>query len=271
LVTIRAAAGYSPVADIIAVKNGERISIEGIQFSPTGGLDGFSADKTVPPGQYVRIANCSIRNQGKRGGKDVPLMSFNHGIGAAGAPLEILNCWFDGSVFVGVRADQPIRFHNCILPRVDLVPARQEDKEAWHTIEFDRCAVWSPEPRLGRGGLTWAREFSPPNIEVVANNTLFEAHSWIRRPHNNPLRWKGSRNLFRIGNPDWFNTESNQIISGVDDLRTAFQSDADSLEAKPLAWQPEQWKLLPGSPGYQAAPNGKDIGADIDQLIQALR
>jgi hypothetical protein len=54
--------------------------------------------------------------------------------------------------------------------------------------------------------------------------------------------------------------------NGIADWRRLRNSDADSVEIDPLLYDPQQWRLLPGSPGHKQGPNGKDHGADVDKL-----
>ncbi len=271
LVTIRAGAGYSPEVGSLHVTPECRVILEGLRFAPGAMLSAYAQRPNPAEGQYVRIANCSFQTRNSPSVHRTGPVSVNHGTGDQELPLVIQNCWLDGTLLLQGRPDQPIRLDNCIVPKVDLFSTRKEDENAWHRIEFNRCAVWSPEPRHGRGGLFWANGIR--HLEVVAHGTLFETPVVIRQD-SYPLRWRGTKNLYRVGYPDWFHTavqpESNQVISGLDELRNAFQSDADSIEAHPLAWEPEQWKLLPTSPGYQTGPEGKDSGVDVDRLIRAI-
>jgi hypothetical protein len=272
LLTIRAGAGYSPEVGNFHVTQGCQVILEGLRFAPDVMLSGYAQQPNQPLGQYVRIVNCSFHTRNRPIEPGTGPISVNHGTGVQDSPLVIQNCSIDGTPVLESRPGQPIRFDNCILPNVYLVLQRPEDKDAWHPIEFNRCAVWSPEPRHGQRGLIWTTFDGIRCIELVAHGTLFERPVWLRQDPF-ALRWQGTKNLFRVGYPDWFHTadqpEPSQVISGLDDLRKVFQSDADSVEAQPLAWEPEQWKLLPSSPGYQSGPNGKDIGAEIDRLIQA--
>jgi hypothetical protein len=35
----------------------------------------------------------------------------------------------------------------------------------------------------------------------------------------------------------------------------------------PFDFDPAQWRLLPGSPGYRAGPGGNDFGADVSRVV----
>jgi hypothetical protein len=57
-------------------------------------------------------------------------------------------------------------------------------------------------------------------------------------------------------------------LSGLEDWRRHWQSDADSAEDVPLAHDPLQWRLLPQSPGSRQGPGGKDFGADVTRVAR---
>ena len=273
LLTIRAGAGFSPEVGNLRVTQGCRAILAGLRFAPEADLKGGASQTNGSPGQFVRIANCSFRTRNVVRWAEVGAISIWDGTGDQDHPLVIQNCWSGGTVVLRARPDQPTRFENCIAPFVTLSLLRPEDQNTVHRIEFDRCALWAPEPQSGRGGLLKGISNGPRRVEVVAHRTLFESSASLRQ-YGSPLRWQGTKNLFRLGDPDWFHGAEQPgpslIISGLDELRTAFKSDVDSVESHPLAWEPEQWKLLPTSPGFQAGPEGQDIGADIDRLTKAL-
>ena len=80
--------------------------------------------------------------------------------------------------------------------------------------------------------------------------------------------WKGSSNLFRVGHRAWLNTHGRLGGIGLAEWRLRWKSDADSVEADPLEYDPRQWRLQPGSPGKQAGLEGKDLGADVDRIVK---
>ncbi|HQU42886.1 MAG TPA: hypothetical protein PK867_08735 [Pirellulales bacterium] len=69
-------------------------------------------------------------------------------------------------------------------------------------------------------------------------------------------RWDNRRNLYRSG-----------MLNLVDRMRkeAAFVDDG-STTALPIDFDPLQWRLLPGSAGYQAGPDGQDLGADVSRV-----
>lgn len=273
LLTIRAAAGYSPEVGSLHFHQGCRVILEGLSFAMGVTLTGFQ-NPNPALGEYVRIVNCSFQTRNSRLGAPVGGIAIFEGTEDPAMPLVIRNCWIDGNLWLTGRSQQPIRLENCVVPRVDVVSPRPVDKDTRYRLEFERCAVWSPEPRYARGALFGSVASSAGNLDVMAHGTLFETSAWIRPLVTSPIRWQGTKNLFRVGHSNWFDsideTGSRQFISGLDVLRKAFQSDADSVEAHPLTWEPQQWKLLPTSPGFQAGPDGKDMGVDVEQLTKSL-
>jgi len=266
LLTIRAGAGYSPEVDTIHVTLGCRLIAEGLRFAPRAELSGNGSATDVPGGQFVRIANCSFHNNAHG---DFGAVAIHWGTGTAELPLTFQNCLIDGTVLLNGHPDQPIRFENCILPRISIA----SDSVNQQRMEFLRCALWSAEPKWGRTDLISGHTGSPMQFEIEANGTLFETLGVICSSEY-PLGLQGTKNLFRVGGPYWFTGPGQpgiqRFVSSPADLKTAPSSVTESFEAHPLAWSPSPWQLLPGSPGFQAGPDGKDIGADIKTIADGF-
>lgn len=42
--------------------------------------------------------------------------------------------------------------------------------------------------------------------------------------------------------------------------------ETGSITLDPMIDDPAGWRLMPESPGYRAGPDGRDLGADPDQI-----
>ena len=70
--------------------------------------------------------------------------------------------------------------------------------------------------------------------------------------------WRGTHNVY-----------VQPLSPLIDVLQTAYgSSEAGSVRIDPLIYDPLQWRLLPGSPGQGAGPEGRDIGADVDRVAK---
>ena len=47
------------------------------------------------------------------------------------------------------------------------------------------------------------------------------------------------------------------------------ETEAGSIDVLPFTLDPRMWRLLPDSPGYQAVPDGNDVGADVSRVAVA--
>ena len=272
--TIRAGAGYSPEVDSI---QGSRLNLDGLRFARGEGVYGTDDFPEVPDDQIIRITNCVFPASEQNVGNGIGAISVYHESGRKIVAVIFQNCWIEGAVELNRHPGQPIRFENCVLSRIRFGVHSDESTVpnaagATQVVQFDRCAVWSPELRHGRTELISSIPGQTFDIEVVVERTLFETRGTIQE--QGLLSLSGKKNLFQIGNPYWFVTagegEAKLNVSSLADLQEEPTAVTESFEGRPLAWAPSQWKLLPDSPGFQAGPGGKDIGADIEQLNSVL-
>ncbi len=272
--TIRAGAGYSPEVETI---QGSRLNLEGLRFARGEGVYGTDDFPEVPREQIVRITNCVFPASEQNVGNGIGSVSVYHESGKNGVAVIFRNCWIEGAVELNRHPGQPIRFENCVVPRIRFGVHSDEstvpnEAGAAQVVQFDRCAVWSPELRHGRTDLISTIPGQSFHIEVVADRTLFETRGAIRE--DGFVSLSGRKNLFRIGNPHWFVTpgegEAKLYVSCLADVQQRATAVTASFEGHPQAWDPSQWQLLPSSPGFQAGPGGKDTGADIDHLSEVL-
>ena len=78
--------------------------------------------------------------------------------------------------------------------------------------------------------------------------------------------WNGFGNVYCVGHRAWMTEERVPGSIGLADWRLRWKSDADSIEADPVDYDPQQWRLLPSSAGYRAGPDGRDLGADVSRI-----
>jgi serine/threonine protein kinase len=270
--TVRAGAGYSPE---VATIHGSGLNLEGLRFAHGDWLYGIDDSSEVPPEQIIRITNCVFPANEQNQWNSTGSVSIQHVSGATAIPIIFQNCWIRGAVELKRHPGHSIRFENCVLPRIRIgaYPDQPPGPPGANLVQFDRCAVWSPELRHGRTDLVSSPPGEALQIEVAAERTLFETRGAIR--NDGLLRLSGTSNLFRIGNPYWFVTPSEGDarlnVSCMDDAQQGTTAVTESFEGHPMAWEPSQWKLLPTSPGFQTGLNGRDVGADIQQLIEVLQ
>jgi hypothetical protein len=270
--TIRAGAGYSPE---VATIHGSGLNLEGLRFAHGDWVNGIDDSSEVPPEQIIRITNCVLPAGELNQWNSTGSVSIQHVSGATAIPIIFQNCWIRGAVELKRHPGHAIRFENCVLPRIRFgaYPDQPPGPPGANLVQFDRCAVWSPELRHGRTDLVSSPPGEALQIEVAAERTLFETRGAIRT--DGLLRLSGTRNLFRIGNPYWFATPSEGDarlnVSCMDDAQQGTTAVTESFEGHPMAWEPSQWKLLPTSPGFQMGLKGKDVGADIEELTRVLQ
>lgn len=242
---LAAAPGYRPViSGKLESQSLNLLQVVGIDFSEEG-----------PTGNgFGRFVNCSWK-----GG------SGYRSTNAA----EFVRCQLPYNLTVNTRPDAPVAFRHCLIQGLTWYGMA----EGKNQLLLDHCVVWAPGNDCGvtllRGG---------GSLAVTAHATIFEAAGQTRSAgafitgiYGPKLtEWSGNRNVYRIGRRQWLL---------IDDTRTAdlaawrqkWTSDADSFEAAPLDYDPQQWRLLPQSPGHRQGPDGKDYGADVDQVARLAK
>lgn len=238
-----------------------------------------SMPEGAPPRIYLtRLANCAldpavvIRNNDNGRVPAYSLAGFQFE-SAEGQPGEIVNCLLP--VFATVRADAARRLNvrHSVLGRF----LYQLSPEGACQIDFEQCVFWRP------GQLWWPLMLSgPASVTVKARGTLFEAFGLhlLRTTDGAKLRnWEGTRNVFRAGDQLWVAREVSQAVrpevptpvSQLSVWQQVWQSDGDSIEAEPITYDPQQWKILPGTPGAASPQQPRDAGADVSRIARPTR
>ncbi|HID77200.1 MAG TPA: hypothetical protein EYP56_14550, partial [Planctomycetaceae bacterium] len=233
--TIRAAPGYKPVLEgDLHLADGFQ-AVEGIQFR-SGGIS------CLRRASFVRLANCSFADSS---GLSQPQAHDD-------AVAQIVNTIIP-ALSISMSPGDRLLLRNSVLGGVRIGGTPQADIQ----IAVEKCVFHNPF----RSALTTV--FSVPGgVAVNASDVLFDTSAvlWIARKPD----WVGHRNLYRVGLDSWL--PPNTQLVGLHAWRQAWNSDADSIEAAPLFYDPRQWRLLPSSPGYRAGPGGEDLGAQIDRI-----
>jgi hypothetical protein len=99
-------------------------------------------------------------------------------------------------------------------------------------------------------------------LEVEARDSYFLAPSLIPNPRDVEVVWHGTGNLYR--SLVMYLYDDSRDLEG---WRQKLHTDLDSVEEPPLWFDPQQWRLLPDSPGKGSGPGGKDSGADVDRIL----
>jgi hypothetical protein len=250
-VTVRAAPGYRPVIEqpIGSDSPNVRVTLEGIHFR----------NFTLPGFHIVRLANCSV--EGK---------SFNIGLqGDAKQPAEVLNCLFLGDCTLFVPPGARVTMRNCASGALGIAGVPEGES----SVQLERCLVWHKRP--GQHGLALGGN-EKGTVVLSARDTWFETDEALFSCADFPrLRWEGARNIYTKGQRGWFYTSGqpwpaslpNPLGTDLAAWKQAWKSPEEgSGVAEPLDYTPQQWRLLPQSPGYHQGSGGKDYGADVDQV-----
>ena len=250
------APGYRPVLEGgIHFDSRTELSAEGIHFHDIG-VDGGVALHNVD--RYLaRLANCSLDGQGILRW-NWPCLVNAQAATADGKPAEITNCLIQGNIYLHLPPDGG----KVILNRSwTMGLCIDTSQAAEYRMEIRRCVIGNSKDSWPHCA-AWChgRRFS-----FSAEGTLFGADGPLLC-QNGDLQvsaWHGSANVYRIPScVPWLDAQPEGVPAGLEAWKKRWQSDADSIELDPSAYDPRQWRLLPGSPGYREGPEGKDFGAD---------
>lgn len=276
--TLRAAPGYRPVCDGGLAMGSKNLTliIEGLHFRAFVGA-GFSGDSTemTEKNSIARMANCSFSSDmvfrqyaGRWSVNGINGPRFRTADGAGG---EIVNCLIPGTVATTSFDEDKLTIRNSVVGIVRL----QCKSSGRRNLELDRCIVWNPcndHPAISVG--TIDPDKIKAQLAITANRTLFEPGSNFIMLYKGVelANWSGQTNVYRPGHRCWLNLQdAARPVTDVKEWALRWNSDADSIEADPIDYDPQQWRLLPGSPGYQAGPDGKDLGADVSRIATIVQ
>jgi len=242
-VTLRAAPGYRPgITSRIFSDGANLLTVEGLHF--------HNAELSVPPGKpaggLVRIANCAFDGAGK--------LTAVYRPAASGGRLEVQNCFIPRGIRTTRREKEDtsaVAISNSVLGFVGADFVGTDDATDRIPLDIRQSIVGTPllaEDRVA-GPCVWG-----PFV-VTAEACLFHGGGVqdTRRP------WRGSGNVFAVyfGRP-------------LEQLRGESKSPEEgSVEADSAIFDPQNWRLLPSSPGYRAGPDGKDMGADVSRVASS--
>lgn len=279
--TIRAAVGYLPVIEGHAqwLQPNLTLSVEGLHFR-SGGLDLVDYAQVERGCRLARLANCSFGNPGDH------VAGFHHyAVGNPwvgfqtpdGQPTEIINCLMHGAIAVILDPGSRLILRNSVVgPLTTVEPV---DVEGEQNIEIERSLLWCPATFSGPAGNLWSGQMG--DGKPLGTWTVTLRHSLVESPKRlfptGPLprwtRFTGEGNIYATCEQTWYVADGQAAdfptIASLREWRSHWKSDVDSVQTDPLIYDPEQWRLLPGTPGQGTGPEGRDYGADVDQLIQS--
>jgi WD40 repeat protein len=243
---VRAAPGYLPVleGDLLYPYCGD-LTAEGIHFN--GGVD---------PQFYItdslHLVNCSFApaTQGQLFG----MGSFRDKQSSS----EIVNCWAPGLSALLLDDGTSISIRNSVVGSMFLAAVGPGEGQ----LRIERSVLWNPGcgavQNRWQGQCAFVRHPGEP-ISLALQNTLVETALGLVPSGglaDGGFGWANNHNVYRTG-----------ASNLVERLRAECHSgDEGSLTAPPFDFDPHQWRLLPGSPGYQAGPDDKDLGADVSRI-----
>jgi hypothetical protein len=233
--TFRAAPGYLPgLEGGLDYHQSTLTAIEGIHFRK-GQLTHANF-----PGSIARVANCS----------------FDARLPAPRAPrCELVRCfiptWIDTD---WLQTGNELVLRDTVLGGI-MNEGSSQDGTA--RLNAERCLFWNPQlPNLpGR----------PAKCKTLftVRQTLFDSGSRVGLDGALGIDqerwaggWDGSHNVYRQVRPD--------VVASF--RKRYGSSEEGSLDADPYLYDPRAWRLPPGSPGYRAGPDGKDLGADVTRV-----
>jgi hypothetical protein len=245
-VTLRAAPGYQPVVE------GD-LFVESTSPDPSGVLSleglhihGDSLGTRLRPLRLRQVANCMLDTKG----------IFAQPEASKEEPAAIVNSYVPGQLNVQLPAGKTLRIVNSVLGNAILHAATEfvtPDGRSFipdmpeHVLDIEHSMVWlKPVQLLGK-------------IKVQAQHSVFRPgieEFFRENPSPTGLNWSGSRNFY-LSLDGMLTAKLNRVWPSAEE---------GSYNAAPITLDPEQWRLLPGSPGSGTGPGGKDLGADVAQV-----
>jgi hypothetical protein len=274
-VTVRAGAGYTPVVRDRAawLMPNLTLSVEGLHFAQVSLADGHSNKQGAP--RLARVANCSFSGPFGAGRDNIDGGSTTLQLPGK-APCEIVNCVIPAHLLVYFEPGSHLLVRNSIVGPISTrwKPSAGAD----HIVELERSFLFHPggygywSPTTIRG---WGEAGDPPFTQprFKVRDTIFESSLLLFDLGNKDVKiasWTGERNCYRVGVQNWYSVHGGQTppVQNLGDWQRLWKSDADSVQVEPTVYDPRQWRLLPGSPGYQQGPDGRDLGADVERVAR---
>jgi hypothetical protein len=237
--TIRSAPGYLPVLEgrFVYESTGD-LTLEGVHFR-----DG-PVDTRYNGTGALRLVNCSFGAPAARG--TVEGVALDDKDRAA----EMINCWAPGPILQSLGPASLSSIRNSVVGRILATSFGGGERH----LAIESAVLWNP-------GHEFEPAFLTPGdgrLNVALDNTLVESAHLLASlpPVLQEVGWKNARNLYRTG-----------YSNLVERLRTECASgDEGSITSAPFDFDPLQWRLLPGSAGFQASADGSDYGADVTRI-----
>lgn len=261
-ITIRAAPGYTPIIRGYWRYSWLTLSIEGLHFE-NGGLHGpFKDYATV----LARVTNCTFSaGEGDDGWPIGPGGPPEFLRTPPDGPLEIVNSVIPGRISPYIQTGSHIVVRNSL---VGWFYAHRDPSKA--LFDIDRSVLWQPLNFFGpNAGFVVDDIGRGADRKLEVRNSLLEnGTQLIWTTDKNVFIWLGQGNVYRLGEQAWCSQTPDGSPPPTSLLRwqALWNSDHDSIRIDTKVYDPRQWKLLPGSPGYQQGPAGADLGADVRRI-----
>ncbi len=276
--TVRAAPGYLP----IVLKGANwivpdlTITIEGLHFRGVPlNLDSYG--NSGKHCRVARLANCSFSQPlGVSWGQIGSVGDSSCFIqAAASGSCVIENCLLTGAVYMQLDPRNSLEIRNSVLGAARFIcDGRGEDAP---TVDVDRSVLYAPGTYSNPGPLF---TISPLNEAMDTTLKMRVNHTWLENtcrlvsiysPKCSLATWSGEGNIYAMGEQEWpFKRPDARDAVNLGEWKRFWKSDADSVELESSLLNPRQWKLLPGTPGYQQGPGGQDLGADVSRVATVI-
>jgi hypothetical protein len=260
--TIRSAPGYVPTLEGGLIVESDRVAVEGIRFVKGGITCPYKV--TVPPqwrfthtGCIARLVNCVFEPS------EGSILVMFHG-DQKGRPAEVVNCCVGNGIRFQILTDERVILRNCTGPGMQFKPAG----DGAYGLELDRCFWWVEDSPFVDHVVRWLPSFTPATarskLSVRSRLTLFQTPRdlvFASQPGPERLPWSGEKNVYRT----WLFSVTLSIDSFAA-WRKLHPEDVGSRQDVPQRFDPRQWKLLPGSPGFGMLGKDGDAGADVSKI-----
>ena len=264
LLTIRAAAGYTPQIEFIQFDSTDELIMEGLAITRGVVVGGVSRSNLADAmftlrdrASIRRIANCSVLLANDT------LADMTVHSGDDRMTPEIVNCDFP-RLQLGLRTNSTAQLKNTVV-RTLYVGTEKNGNPPGH-LKIDHCLAFAPS-LINANHMNLLIQTA---TRITSNRTIFVSPVDLvsMGSTGNPFAaWSGSGNIF---------LKDFAFLGGgfpplLEQHQAEHKTDLDSVELPPWQFDPAQWRIVRDkSAGYQTRPDGTDYGADIDELMKAM-
>jgi hypothetical protein len=139
-------------------------------------------------------------------------------------------------------------------------------------VALSRCTFWAPEPHYAwrdRLGNTLMNIYAWSHSRFTIEDCYFAAPEAHLSPIDfqnvaPPLPWQGRRNVYAT--PFGFYVGGRSDPNCAENWAKFVELEEGSFDDDPILFDPRFWKLVSGTPGIAANPDGNDVGADTRRI-----